>query len=204
MTENLIDNPEAALFFVHLTKAKHLRPFLSREASLSEAATFLNISKTRMSYWLKKLLELNLITVVRIEKRGKHNVPIYRSTADVFIVPLELLPIESDEAILDAHLAEFEKTSRRSLIHTARKNAEGWHIRYSLFREKARLDIVPNSAELEDAKIVNHFGRLKLSENHAATLRREMMTLLERYLKVSSDKEKSFLFKLLLVEERLE
>jgi hypothetical protein len=204
MTEHLIDNPEAALFFVNLTKAKHLRPFLSQEASLSEAATFLNISKTSMSYWLNKLQGLNLIQIVRIEKRGKHNVPVYRSVADVFIVPLELLPIESDEAILGVHLAEFEKTSRRSLIHAARKNAEGWHIRYSLVREKARLDIVPNSAQLEDAKIVNHFGRLKLSENHAASLRREMMVLLERYIKVSSDKEKSYLFKLLLVEEGLE
>ena len=142
--------------------------------------------------------------MIRVEKRGKHKVPIYRATADVFIVPLELLPIDSDEAILDANMAEFEKVSRRSLIYTARKNAEGWHIRYSVLRDKARLDIVPNSADLEDAKIVNHFGRLRLSETHAASLRQEMLGLLDRYIELSSVDEKSYLFKLLMVEETLE
>jgi predicted transcriptional regulator len=75
----LIDTPLAAMFFVDLTRAKHLRPFMVQETSLSEAAHFLNISKTRMSYWVKKLQGLNLIEKVRVEKRGKHNVPIYRS-----------------------------------------------------------------------------------------------------------------------------
>jgi hypothetical protein len=63
---------------------------------------------------------------------------------------------------------------------------------------------VPKSADLEEAKIVNHSGRLRLSEQQAKSLRQEMMVLLERYITVSSNEEKSYLFKLMLVEELLE
>jgi hypothetical protein len=206
MTERIIDTRETALFFAEFTKVKYLQPFLLAEYSLSEAAKRLSISKTRMSYWVTKMQEFNLINVVRIEKRGKHNVPIYRATADVFRVPLELLPIESDEALLEAHTKTFEQTVKRSLAYIGRRDAEGWHI-YCYVREgRVRLDIAPGSGDLDDAKIVNHFGRLRLSEGQAKTLRQEMKVLLERFVKESAQnkEEKSYLFKLLLVEEWLE
>ena len=55
MTERLIDNSEAALFFINLTRANHLRPFLGQEVSLAEAAQSLELSTSHMSYWLKKI-----------------------------------------------------------------------------------------------------------------------------------------------------
>jgi hypothetical protein len=206
MTEHIIDNREAALFFTEFAKVQYLQPFLLAEHSLSEAAKRLGISKTRMSYWITKMLELNLIQVVRIEKRGKHNVPIYCATADVFSVPLELLPVESDEALLEAHTKTFEQTVKRSLAYIVRRDAEGWHIYCHVQEGRVRLDIAPGSGDLEDAKIINHFGKLRLSERQAKTLRQEMKILLERYVSESAQnkEEKSYLFKLLLVEEWLE
>jgi hypothetical protein len=206
MTQHLIDNHDAALFFTSFDNVQYLQPFILGEYSLSEAARTLNISKTRMSYWLTKMQALNLILVVRIEKRGKHNVPIYRAVADMFRVPLELLPIESDEAILEAHTKSFEQSVKRSLVRIGRKYAEGWHVSCSVKEGRVRLDIMPGSGKLEDAKIINYFGRLRLNEKQASTLRQDMKKLLEHYIKETAQnkEEKRYLFKLLLVEEWLE
>jgi hypothetical protein len=149
MTEHLIDNHDAALFFTSFDNVQYLQPFILSEHSLSEAARTLNISKTRMSYWLTKMQALNLIRVVRVEKRGKHNVPVYHAVADMFRVPLELLPIESDEAILEANTKNFEQAVKLSLVRTGRKYAEGWHICCHVLEGRVRLDITPGSGELE-------------------------------------------------------
>ena len=168
---------------------------------MAEAARSLKISKSRMSYWVKKLLALGLICVVRTEKRGRYRVPIYRSAADVFLIPLELLPVESDEALLELHSADFVKNERRSLARFGRQRAGGWHVRYAPKGGRGQLSIVPSSGDMEDAEIFNVWGRLNLSESAAGALRRELKTLLERYLEQSSGSEKRYLFKLLLVEE---
>ena len=192
---------EAARFLVNRTSVVHLSPFMGREYSLAEAAHDLEISKSRMSYWLNKLLKLELIQLVRVEKRGRHNVPVYRAVADAFIVPLELIPLEADNSMLEAHRQEFDERTKESLLNAARLSFDDWHVRFSLQDGKSRIDVLPNDGDMDAVKLVNEWGRVRLTEAQAKAFRQELMALVKHYWKASSTEGRFHLYRLLLVEE---
>jgi DNA-binding Lrp family transcriptional regulator len=203
VTTKRIDSPEAAKFFTHAINVDHLNPFVAGEKSLSEAAEELNISKHRMSYWVKKLQGLDLIYRVRIEKRGRHRVSIYRATADMFVVPVRLLPTDSDEDIFQ--LATFEQKVKRSLADFKHTHMKDWLLRYELVHGMALLKIEPPENRKEELKVVNSWGQLNLSEAQAEAFRRDVERVLRKYAKEAKDNQgKSFLYKMVVVEEGLE
>jgi DNA-binding transcriptional ArsR family regulator len=181
-----------------VASVKHLEPFLTQETSLAEAAQRLGVSKTRMSYWVKKMLELNLIMITRTEKRGKHLVRMYSVTAQTFIIPAQYIPERFDE---DVFLQEsMDKRIKTSLDHFRRRYAEGWQIQYSLKDGVAQLLFTPpdNSDTLT---VTNYWGEVKLSAKEAKTFHKEIKSLFEKYLKAEDESGKNQLFKIILVEE---
>ena len=199
--ESQLHTSQAAGFFVHRTHVRHLSPFMDQECSLAEAAQVLEISKSRMSYWVNKLLEMGLIEVLRIEKRGKHRVPIYRSVAEVFRVPLTLIPLTSGESLLEVQRLKFDQQLEESLIQVGRMNPQNWHIRFSLEGTFWRLDLLPNDRDKESLELVNEWGRLRLSKAQAKTFRQELMALVKRYSNITEEGGSNHLYKLVLVEE---
>jgi DNA-binding transcriptional ArsR family regulator len=197
--ERQIDLPEIAAFLVNRTSVRYLHPFMHQERSLAEAAQFLEISKSRMGYWLKKLLEMNLIRLVRTEKRGKHRVPVYTATAEVFIMPIELIQPDADENLLSLNAKDFERSAKRSLLHTARMSSDRWNVRFSFIDGTGKLDVVPVGDDIEE--IVNHWGRLQFSAPQAKLFRQELLGLVERFVQASSSKGKRYLYKIMMVEE---
>jgi DNA-binding MarR family transcriptional regulator len=203
VTTKLIDTLEAAKFFTHAINADHLTPFVAGEKSLAEAAQELNITKSRMNYWVNKLLELDLIYTVRVEKRGRHHLSIYRATADMFVVPVALLPTDSDEDIFQ--LTTFEERVKRSLADFRHMYMKDWLLRYELVNGVATLNIEPPEKRKEELKVVNSWGQLSLNEKQAEAFRQEINRVLERYQKASQKNQgKSFLYKMIVVEEGLE
>lgn len=200
--ERRITDPEAALFLLDRYRSSFIVPFLGLECSLAEAARALGLSKSRMSYWVRRMLELGLIEVVRVEKRSRFNVPVYRSVADVFTFPIELVPAESDEALLAIQFGDFFERVKRSLAYAGRKNADGWHVRAERDGGNVWVRMLPEAGNSEAAKLLSDFGRLYLSEAQAAELRREMRALLGRFVE-RSDREggKAHLVYFLAVEE---
>jgi DNA-binding transcriptional ArsR family regulator len=200
--ECCINHAEAALFLLDGHKNRFVVPFLGLECSLAEAARAMGVSKSRMSYWVGRMLELGLIRVVRVEKRSRYNVPIYRSVADVFVFPIDLIPVESDEALLALQFGDFFPRAIRSLAMAGRKNADGWHVRVEREQGKVWVRILPEAGSLETAKLISEFGRLHLSEAQAAEMRREMRAVLNRFIGLSnSHSGKSHLYYFLAVEE---
>lgn len=202
-TTKLIDSLEAAKFFTHAINVDHLNPFVAGEKSLSEAARELNISKTRMNYWVNKLLELQLIAEVRVEKRGRHRVSIYKAVAEKFVVPVSLLPLDSDEDIFQ--LASFDEKVKRSLADFKHTHMQDWQLHYELVNGVALLNILPPDKRKADLNVVNSWGQLTLTEAQVESFRREIKKTLERYQKASlKNQGKSFLYKMIIVEESLE
>ncbi|MCX7782289.1 MAG: hypothetical protein N2318_01445 [Meiothermus sp.] len=200
--EHRITHAEAALFLVDRYKSGFVTPFLGLECSLAEAAKSLGISKSRMSYWVNQRLKLGLIQLERVEKRSKYNVPIYRSVADVFVFPIELIPAESDEALLALQFGDFFQRVMRSLAHTGRKNASGWHVRVAREQGHVWVRMLPEAGNSEAAKLMSDFGRIYLSDTQAAEMRREMRAVLERFVRISDKRTgKSHLFYFLAVGE---
>ncbi len=201
--EKLIDNAEAAQFFTHALNVDYLTPFVIGEKSLAQAAQELNISKNRMNYWVKKLLELHLIEVVRVEKRGRHRVAIYQATADRFTVSVRLLPTDSDEDIFQ--LAAFEEKIKKSLADFKNAHMQDWQLHYELVNGAAQLTIRPPGESITDLKVVNSWGHLDLTEAQVEGFRGDINRVLKRYARASQKNQgKSFLYKMIIVEEGLE
>jgi hypothetical protein len=198
--EKRINTLEAAQFFTHAINVDYLTPFVLGEKSLAQAADELNISKNRMNYWVKKLLELCLIEVVGVEKQNRHNVSIYRATADRFVIPVHLLPTDSDEDIFQ--LAAFEEKVKHSLADFKNAHMQDWELLYELVNDMALLTIKPPEDRKEDLKVVNSWGQLTLTEAQAEAFRRDINRVLKRYAKASQKhRGKSFLYKMIVVEE---
>ncbi len=200
VAEKIIDTLTVAKFFTHAINVDHLTPFVAGEKSLAEAAQELNISKNRMSYWVNKLLELDLIYTVRIEKRGKHHVSIYQATAERFVIPIALLPSDSDEDIFQ--LAIFDEKVKRSLADFKHTHMKDWLLHFELVSGEAQLKIEPPQGHKEKLKVVNSWGQINLSDKQAEAFQDELNHILEHYLKVSKKNQgKRFLYKMILVEE---
>lgn len=167
---------------------------------MAEAARRLEISKSLMAYWVKRMLKLGLIEHHRIEKRGRHVVPLYSATAEVFTIPLEQVAATSDESLFELFTRAFAEDERAAVIHAARSNLSQLFITYRLRDGRDCLDIVTQPIESEALKIVNRFDRIRLTQADAAQLRLEMLALLSRYKAKTSSDGDEFLYKLLLVE----
>jgi DNA-binding transcriptional regulator GbsR (MarR family) len=196
--ERVVEDPKAAAFLIDPVSSEHLAPFMLGEKSLAQAASELGISKSRMSYWVKKLLAFDLIRVVRVEKQGKHHASIYRSSADVFTVPLDVMTTDPSKDVFES--APFERTIKRSLVHFKHQALKGRHIRYARENENVVLDVF--SQQLTKSETVDQWGRVELTKAQAKLFHQEMNHLFEKIMQASSGKQgEKYLFKLVLVEQ---
>lgn len=196
--EIVIDDPKTAAFLIDPASSEHLAPFMMGEKSLAQAAEELGLSKSRISYWVKKLLKFHLISVVRVEKQGKHYVSIYGASADVFIIPLDMMTTDPNKDIFES--VPFERTLKRSLVHFKHQALKGRHIRYGRENENVVLDVFPQ--QVKRSETVDQWGRVELTKAQATLFIEEMNNLFDNIMGASkNDQGKKYLFKLVLVEQ---
>jgi DNA-binding transcriptional ArsR family regulator len=150
-----LTDPETAQPIVDDGAQRFLRPFLSRECTAKAAADKLGVSLSLMSYWLKRFQDAGLLKVVRLEPRRGRPVKVYRSTADVFIAPFELLP----SATLMEFFVSFGEEQQRFFTRALGRVAETWlasdwavsiqlnedgKVRTDATPDPARTDVVPD------------------------------------------------------------
>ncbi|MGL4608571.1 MAG: hypothetical protein ACRCYY_02635 [Trueperaceae bacterium] len=197
-SERVVADPKAAAFLIDPVSSEHLAPFMLGEKSLAQAAEALSISKSRMSYWVNKLLAFDLIREVRVEKQGRHHASIYCSSADAFIVPLDAMMADPNEDIFES--VPFEKTLKRSLVHFKHGALKGRYLRYAKEENNVVLDVFP--PQVQKAELVDQWGRVELTGAQASLFHKEMNALFEKIMGASQDKQgKKYLFKLVLVEQ---
>jgi hypothetical protein len=198
MKELIITDPKAAAFFVDPVSSEHLSPFMTGEKSLAQAAAELGLGKSRMSYWIKKLLEFKLIKITRTEKQGKHKVSIYSASADAFIVPLEVITTDPNKDVFES--VPFERTLKRSLVHLKHQNLKGRSIRYAKEGENVVLELSPQHTK--KLGMVDYWGRVSLTKAQASHFYEEMNKLFNTIMQeAENDKGKKYVFKLVLVEQ---
>ena len=176
-----IDDPSTAQFFADFARIGRLEPFMLRDCSLADAATQLGISKSLMGYWVKIMLERELISVVRIEKVGRHRVPIYAATAQGFVVPMELIPQVSNETWLQHNLTKLEESAQRSLIQVGRKHTQHWQLSCVVVGAAVEVMVLPITDDGAGLEPFNRFGQVRLTMAQAAQLHQEMQALYDKY-----------------------
>jgi DNA-binding transcriptional regulator GbsR (MarR family) len=206
MADNLeVTDPEVGLFLVSRVRARYLFPFIHQDYSVSEAATVLNTSLANLRYWVKKMEDLGLIRVTRLEKRKGSPVKYYRSVAHKFTFSLEQLPAtELDEILFNETELPTYQRAAKALAATGRKNVKEWLLQLYMSDQTTTQVILPKHGSLEAAEIANIWWLYRLTPEQAKTLRAELTELNLRYNKLSEANPKTtvlYISHLLLVEE---
>lgn len=200
ITTQLITDHVVAAFISDRSRGRHLDPFLAAEATVAEAAQALGLSPQRMHYWVGQMADLGLLVRVRTELRGRSRTAVYRSSADSYSLPLDFLPT-SDVETLELHFQPVWRQFLRSIAAAGRKYAEGWVVSYRRTGGLPAFHIEPTTARFADAPIANAWVRLELAHGAAMELKRELESLVGRYLAQPPDSNaKPFLAHVGLVE----
>ena len=94
-----IESGDAASVFTDPKRRRILVAFLGCERSLSDAAKALDMPLNRLAYHVGVFLRLGLIEIVREQKRAGRPILYYRSAADSFLVPAELMRRRPGDAL---------------------------------------------------------------------------------------------------------
>jgi hypothetical protein len=200
-----VTDPEVGLFLVSRVKARYLFPFIHQDYSLSEAAKVLKTTLVKLRYWVRKMEELGLIRVTRLEKRKGSPIKYYRSVARKFTFALERLPASEVDEILfnETELPTYQRASK-ALSETGRKNVKEWQLQLYMSEQTAIQIILPKHGSLEDAEISNIWWLYRLTPEQAKTFRDELTELNLRYNKLSEENPKTtalYISHLMLAEE---
>lgn len=177
-----ITDPQVAAFISDRARGRHLDPFLARERTIAEAAAELGISPQRMHYWVRQMMQLGLLLPVRSEVRGRSRTSVYRSSADTYHLPLEVLPT-SDFETLELHFQPVWRQFLRSVVTAGRKYSDGWRVTYGRTAGKPAFHIEPLSMPAANVPLLNAWTRLELTPSQAQSLIEGLASLLEPYLK---------------------
>ena len=178
-----IDDPNAAKMLTDPQNAIYLSPFLAQENTVKGAATELNISELKMYRWVSKLINLGLLSFIKIERRRGKPIKHYRSIAKAFFVPFDLTPADTFEALLQ----QYDNHWQSRLLHGLDKSIKPSGIGMCLFRDaegnlrtlftKDPLDSTP---DLVDDNL-SRWAELKLSHQQALELKQKMIDLFNHY-----------------------
>jgi hypothetical protein len=190
-----IEDETAAKVLVNLEELKYLRPFLACECTVSAAAKQLGINLTTMHYQVQRLLDLELLTISRVQPRAGRPIKYYRSSADVFFVPLRVMPKETFEdsfiAFEEPLHARFTRNIFACLLE-AIHDFDAWGLVVSRGDDnwvEMNLDVEGGGGrlfelifnKLDGPALWASWETLTLDFERAKALQRELGTLFERY-----------------------
>jgi hypothetical protein len=144
-----------------------------------------------MSYWVTRLLQLGLV-VAQAGGRG----PLYRSVADHFVVPSELLRAQSLEQLFEVRAGQWWwQRLKHNLEVAVRRRETAWHMH--VFRHEAGVMMQvapvapaqPNDTPLggppQHNDLVNQWARQHLQPEQQLSLCDELEALLDKYRTLS-------------------
>ncbi len=196
-TWQTIGSEAAARLLTNADEAKWLTPFLGRETTIKAAASELELPMLGMYRGVKKLEQLGLLQVSRIEARKGRSVQHYRSSSDAYFVPYSVSPEGTLERLLENSEHVWRKDLVRSLSRSFREAQENSSLELGLrlYRcddrvyfvhalgsgETGSVGLTQSFLALEAPAIRHEWVMLRLGFARAKELQRRMADLLNEY-----------------------
>ena len=172
-----VTDPAAARVFARERTRRFLLAFGGAPRSVSEAAAALGASVPQLFYHVVKFLRLGLIEVEREERRHGKPIKFYVTTAARFLVPAELIGRSCTEGLAqelrDLLEDNFERAGAEGVLFFA--DEEGRPALQMSTPRRARPGL----------SVAEWWQVLRLSDEDATSLARDMADLLARYEKMS-------------------
>ena len=183
----LVTHPAAVEILWLPDKRHYLKPFLGRSTDLAGASAELGMAKPAMSYWIKRLLEADLIRVERVEKRARHRVSFYRCVADRLRVSLEHAPMASYEAVFLDFSQRWQGQALAAMSRSLVKQAPQLELcLVPTATAGLSTTILPRDGHAPPPDdFLYYWSRLWLTEDETAALASELNALYDRYAALS-------------------
>lgn len=192
-----VEDPSAARAISEPASLRFFQPFLARERSVGEVADEIGASMSSVLYRVRQFLRLGLLEQTRLRPRRGRPIRYYRSVADGFFVPFQLTPVTTQESLAAHAFRQLRDQLDRS-VGRAWVEAFGEHhgLGIHLFRRpqgRASLNIAPDPAQQAGARALDplleddapavwdSWGTVRLRQEDAKALQREMAALIQRY-----------------------
>ncbi len=178
-----VSNPAARRFISDGSNGIFLTTFVGKETTLAASALFHKISKPRMSYWIRKMLDLQLIKIARYERAANGvQQAVYTSSAHRYRIKKSALTKSEwreTYALLTRHVWG---RVIDSVMHAMRESP-GDALR--LFRYKAtnvcwRLIGKDEDTSARDGYLLT-WGRVRLKAEDYRAMQRDLSAVVERY-----------------------
>lgn len=197
-----VTDPAAAAFLVEDANRRYLRPFLEREASVSEAAENLGEPVENVYYRVKRMLDLGILEVTREVPRAGRPVKRYRSVGNGLFVPFSVTGAadleESRRATnteLDARLVHGQTRAMREAHDTRatwgyrvyRDADDSTHFDYAPYDAPDDFDPQLLALQEDSPAVVSTWVQMPLPRQVAKELQREMIELVGRYRQRATD-----------------
>jgi predicted transcriptional regulator len=196
-TWQTIQSEAAALLLTNTGEARWITPFLGRETTIKAAAEELEMPMLGMYRAVKRLEQLGLLKVTRIEARKGRAVQHYRSSSDAYFVPYNVAPEGTLEHVLENADRSWRKDLVRSLLQSFREAQENSALELGLrlYRcheqvylvhalgsgENSSLGLTQSFLDLDAPAIRHEWVMLHLGFARAKELQQRMADLLNEY-----------------------
>ncbi|GAA1603229.1 hypothetical protein GCM10009804_69580 [Kribbella hippodromi] len=192
----ILTDQTAAKFLSEPSASRYFVPFLGREASAAVVAGELGVDVGSVTYRIKKMRDLGLLSCTRVEARAGRSIRYYRSAADSVFVPLELTPMVSIGELLRAGRQdswnELEASLEAAWLRLGRDQGWGIHL-YRQSNGAVNRDFVPRSllaneqfwpAVLADSApaVWDQHAAVHLTRPRAKQLQRRLSELISEYI----------------------
>jgi hypothetical protein len=189
LSTKIIINSEAADVLMNPKTLRHLEPFLGTACTIKQAAEQTSQKANTVLARAKRFLALDLLTVVKEEKRGGRAIKHYQSTAEVFFVPYEVTTAESLETMMAERDRYYENVLRRGVVQTRIDDVATWGTRiYKDARKRLQIHTAvqpdKNYTMLDTTRpaVLSAWrDSVYLDFEDAKTLQQEMFNLLKKY-----------------------
>lgn len=188
-----VRDPEAARLLLDEKARRLLSPFVGRERTASDVAEAVGLPLTTALYQLRRLQDAGLLRVTDTRRRAGKALKLYRAVAERFLVPYDVTPALTPEALLHAEHAPWEARLVRGLVAAGGEALDGqgrpaFGVRVVLEGDR----LVPRNVVGPDASysllgpdapaIVDYWlGDVELGFEDAKALQRELCELVARY-----------------------
>jgi len=206
--ETLLLSSEAAIsILLDFKKSRWLSPFLAQPQSLQKAAKQLGVSMGSYSYWLKQLLEHDLVFVAFEQKRRGRAVKYYWGAAERFEFALnDAVVNEVYGRVANKYLNDILKSLGRTLRHEASEftaamdfDKQG-ELNFRIRRHKEAVNLGKEMLRPEQPALFVTSREMQLSFKDAKDLQSALYDLLASYETRTNPKGRTYVVQVGLTE----
>ena len=187
----------AARALVDPRQQRYLEPFISRAEAIKPASEHLGVPLNKMYRAVKRFEALGIVEVRRRETQRGHRVSYYQTPARAFFIPFSLISLNEVFAVVGKRFDKEMLASSVNAWETQVDSQQSWGTK--VYKSASGRVVVngpfdSRTGEVwQNPNIVNMWQKVKLNNEDAQALRRDLADLMMRYVQKGGSGDDTYL-----------